>query len=101
VVVAHTFNPRAWGDLSLGQACSSRTARATKRNPVLKQNKKGNYLLNTTSHTHICIYNFRDTVLDTGGGSAVKSTDCSSKGSGFNSQHSHNGLQLYVTPGPT
>jgi hypothetical protein len=31
-------------------------------------------------------------------GSAVKSTDCSSRGSGFNSQHPHGSLQLSVTP---
>jgi hypothetical protein len=47
VVVAHTFNPRTWKEAefeaSLVYKVSSRTARATQRNPVLKnqnQNQK-------------------------------------------------------------
>jgi hypothetical protein len=33
-------------------------------------------------------------------GSGVKSTGCSSRGLGFNSQHPHGSLQLFVTPVP-
>jgi hypothetical protein len=34
------------------------------------------------------------------GGPVVKSTDCSSRGPGFNSQYVHGGSQLSVTPFP-
>ena len=34
------------------------------------------------------------------GGSAVKSTGCSSRGAGFNSQHPHGGSEPSVTPVP-
>ena len=36
----------------------------------------------------------------TQGGSVVKSTDCSSRGPRFNSQHPHGGSQLSVAPVP-
>ena len=35
-----------------------------------------------------------------GDGSVVKSTDCSSRGPGFDSQHPHCGSHTYVTPHP-
>jgi hypothetical protein len=37
-VVAHAFNPSTW-EVEAGRFLSSRTARATQRNPVSKKNK--------------------------------------------------------------
>jgi hypothetical protein len=63
---------------------SSRTARATQRNPVSKkQNKK-----QKTKRKKV-ILGWRD-------GSAVKSIDCSSAGPEFKSQQPHGGSQLSV-----
>jgi hypothetical protein len=87
-VVVHTFNPRLGrkrqADLcgfksSLVYKVSSRKARAvTHRNPVLKTKKK--FLKSIT------IGVWRD-------GSAVKSTDCPSRGHEFKSQKPHGGSQ--------
>jgi hypothetical protein len=58
-VVAHTFNPTTWGgrsrqisefEVSLVYRVSSRTARATQRNPVLK-NKNQN-----KTKSQVCLY---------------------------------------------
>jgi hypothetical protein len=38
-VVAHAFNPSTW-ESEAGRFLSSRTARATQRNPVLRKKKK-------------------------------------------------------------
>jgi hypothetical protein len=58
---------------------SSRTARATQRNPVSKKPKKKKKKLG----------GWRD-------GSAIKSIDYSSRGSEFNSQQPHGGSQPFV-----
>jgi hypothetical protein len=65
-------------EASLDYRVSSKTARATQRNPVSK-----------TSQSEHC----RDV-------SVVRSTDCSSRGTGFNSQHPQDNTELFVIPVP-
>jgi hypothetical protein len=71
-------------EASLVYKVSSRTARAIQRNPVSKNQNQ-----NKTKQKNIKIRGWRD-------GSAVKSTDCSSRGSEFKSQQPHGGSQPSV-----
>jgi hypothetical protein len=94
---------------------SSRTARATQRNPVSKQtNKQKNPNKQTNKQTtnkkikillFVCVYNiqriFKSTLIKKiikgwRDSSSVKSTDCSSKGLEFKSQQPHGGSQPSV-----
>jgi hypothetical protein len=69
-------------EASLVYKVSSRTARATQRNPVSKKQKA-----KKPKQTK------KD---DTRNGSEVKSTDCSSEGPEFKSQQPHGGSQPFV-----
>ena len=73
-------------EASLVYKVSSRTARAIQRNPISK-NKK--ILKKKKKRKEKFFMSWRD-------GSAVKSTDCSSRGPEFNSQQPHGGSQPSV-----
>ena len=98
-VVAHAFNLSTLeaekvdlceSEVSLVYRASSRTARATQRNAVSKQTKNQNQKPNSPpQNTEIGNRSWRDS-------SVVKSTDCFSRGPGFNSQHLQD-VQLPVT----
>jgi hypothetical protein len=66
---------------------SSRTARTAQRNPVSKQNKTKQ---NKTKQKKQKKMPLKEPFLQRNG-SAVKSTDCSSRGPKFNSQQPHGG----------
>jgi hypothetical protein len=72
-------------EASLVYKMSSRTARATQRNPFSKNQKKKK----EKKKKRMCLLGWRD-------GSEVTSTDCSSRGSEFNSQEPHGGSQPSV-----
>jgi hypothetical protein len=80
---------------SLVYRVSSRTARATQRIPVSK-NQNQNQKIRDNANVH------HETMRSWGGGtcSVVKGTSCSSRGPEFSSQQPYGSSQLFLTPVP-
>jgi hypothetical protein len=71
---------------SLVYRVSSRTARATQKNPVLKKERKRKRKKKKEKKSKT-----KSWALGWRNGLVIKSTDCSSRGPEFNSQHPHGG----------